>query len=467
MATIIKIKNSGLSGLPSSLATGELAYSYLEQLPIEGLVTANGGDRLYIGTGTEVNGEAADIVHIGGKYFMDMLDHQNGILNPNSALITDSYSKIDQFYVDNLKMDGNTLNVTEVNGDLHLAANGTGKVKIDSEIDLSTINVDTISSSRPDGKIFIAPTGTGYVQFSGTTSIRVPVGNTATRDASPLAGMFRFNTTTGGFEGYDGIAWNVIGSKLQDVDGNTYISPENSPGSNNNQLRLWTDGLERLRVDADGSSKFSVDLTAATPVGLQIKNNKISTFGSDVMYLDPSTGAQNTGSVVIEGNLTIKGVTTTVNSASVQSNNPTFILGMQSDSNGAETSLTAPDGLDKGMEFRWHDGTNAKSGFFGYDSSAKRFTFIEDATNTNDTFSGAASNVRFGSALVDQVSVATTSPQYVAKSILAVDGSGVGYMAGRDTLTPYNPTDTLGVGQVLQLNASGLPTFGHIDGGTY
>lgn len=461
MATIIKIKNSGLSGSPSTLATGELAYSYLQQLPIEGVVSSNGGDRLYIGTGTEIAGEATDIVHIGGKYFMDMLDHENGVLHPNSAIITDSNSKVNVLNVDSLRLDSNTLSITETNGDLHLAANGTGKVKIDSDIDLSVINVDTVSSSRTDGKIFIVPTGTGYVQFSGQNAIRVPVGNTATRDASPLAGMFRFNTTTSVFEGYDGIAWNAIGSRLQDIDGNTYVSPENSPGANNNQLRMFTDGLERLRVDNDGSSKFSTDLTAATPVGLQIKNNKISTFGTDIMYLDPSTGAQNTGSVVIEGNLTIKGTTTTVNSASVQSNNPTLILGMQSDSQGAETLLLAPDGLDKGLEFRWHNGTAAKSGFFGYDSSANRFTFIEDATNTNDTFSGTASDVRFGNALLTELSFSS----FTANSVPWIDVNGdAGFITGDDT-SIYNGGDT--TGQVLQMNSSGLPTFGHIDCGTY
>lgn len=461
MATIIKILNSGTSGSPSSLATGELAYSYLQQLPIEGLVTTNGGDRLYIGTGTEVAGEATDIVAIGGKYFTDMLDHQNGVLSPNSAVLTDSNSRVNEFYVDNLKMDGNTINITETNGDLHLAANGTGKVKIDSEIDLSTINVDTISSSRSDGKIFIVPTGTGYLQVSGQNAVRVPVGNTATRDASPLAGMFRFNTTNGGFEGYDGIAWNTIGSKLQDVDGNTYISPENSPGANNNQMRIFTDGLERLRVDNDGSSRFSADLTASTPVGTRILNNRIETFGSDILFLDPSTGAANTGSVVIEGNLTIKGTTTTVDSSSVQSNNPTFILGMQSDNDGAETPLTAPDGLDKGMEFRWHDGSAPKSGFFGYDSSAKRFTFIETATNTNDTFSGTPSDVRFGNALLTSLSFSV----FGANGVPYADVNGDAKFAIGDTVSDYNTGDV--TGQVLQMNASGVPTFGHIDCGTY
>lgn len=461
MATIIKIKNSGLSGSPSTLATGELAYSYLQQLPIEGVVSSTGGDRLYIGTGTEIAGEATDIVHIGGKYFMDMLDHENGVLHPNSAIITDSNSKVNVLNVDALRLDSNTLSITETNGDLHLAANGTGKVKIDSDIDLSVINVDTVSSSRTDGKIFIVPTGTGYVQFSGQNAIRVPVGNTATRDASPLAGMFRFNTTSNVFEGYDGIAWNAIGSRLQDIDGNTYVSPENSPGANNNQLRMFTDGLERLRVDNDGSSKFSTDLTAASPIGLQIKNNKVSTFGTDIMYLDPSTGAQNTGSVVIEGNLTIKGTTTTVNSASVQSNNPTLILGMQSDANGDETLLLAPDGLDKGLEFRWHNGSAAKSGFFGYDSSANRFTFIEDATNTNDTFSGTASDVRFGNALLTELSFSS----FTANSVPWIDVNGDASFITGDETSIYNGGDI--TGQVLQMSASGLPTFGHIDCGTY
>jgi hypothetical protein len=461
MATIIKIKNSGLSGSPSTLATGELAYSYLQQLPIEGVVSTTGGDRLYIGTGTETAGEANDIVHIGGKYFMDMLDHENGVLSPNSAIITDSNSKVNQLNVDNLRLDGNTLSVTETNADLNLEANGTGTISFNSDVDLTNINVDTISSSRTDGKIFIAPSGTGYLQITSTNAVRVPVGNTASRDASPLQGMFRFNTTTSVFEGYDGIAWNAIGSRLQDIDGNTYVSPENSPGANNNQLRMFTDGLERLRVDNDGASKFSADLTAATPIGTKILNNKISTFGADILYLDPSTGGSNTGSVVIEGNLTIKGTTTTVNSASVQSNNPTLILGMQSDSEGTETALTAPDGLDKGMEFRWHNGSAAKSGFFGYDTSANRFTFIEDATNTSDTFSGTASDVRFGNALLTELSFST----FVADSIpwINVDGD-TGFITGDDT-SIYNGGDT--TGQILQMNASGLPVFKHIDCGTY
>lgn len=463
MATIIKIKNSGTSGSPSTLATGELAYSYLQQLPVEGVVSTNGGDRLYIGTGTEVAGEATDIVHIGGKYYMDMLDHENGILTANSALITDADSKLNDLNVDNVNINSNRVSITDTNGHLFLQANGTGEVRFDSDFRGTDMFIDTIGSSRTgDGNIFIQPAGTGYVQFSSQNAVRVPVGNTSTRDASPLQGMFRFNTTTNRFEGYDGAQWNSVGGAgIQDVDGNTYVSAENTPGSNNNQVRIFTDGLERTRVDSDGSTKFSQSLTAVDAIGTRIFNNRISTFGSDILYLDPSTGAQNTGSVVIEGNLTIKGTTTTVSAASSQSNDPTMILGYQSDAEGDEVALTAPDGLDKGIEFRWHNGTAAKSGFFGYDSSANRFTFIEDATNTNDAFSGTPSDVRFGNALLTELSFTV----FTSNSVPWVNADGdTGFITGDDE-SVYNGGDT--TGQVLQMNASGLPVFSHINCGTY
>ena len=69
MASIIRIKRSTTSGNPTTLGAGELAYSAL------GNNDSNGGDRLYIGIGTETGGNAANHFVIGGKYFTDKLDH--------------------------------------------------------------------------------------------------------------------------------------------------------------------------------------------------------------------------------------------------------------------------------------------------------------------------------------------------------------------------------------------------------
>ena len=47
--------------------------------------------------------------------------------------------------------------------------------------------------------------------LSGTDSIKVSAGTTAQRNGSPVNGMFRYNTTTNEFEGYQNNAWGAIG----------------------------------------------------------------------------------------------------------------------------------------------------------------------------------------------------------------------------------------------------------------
>jgi len=45
------------------------------------------------------------------------------------------------------------------------------------------------------------------LDVSGSDGLRVPVGTTAQRPAIPQAGVIRFNSTLGKFEGYDGTKW--------------------------------------------------------------------------------------------------------------------------------------------------------------------------------------------------------------------------------------------------------------------
>jgi len=107
MASIIRIKRSGTSGNPTTLAQGELAYSYFN---------GAGGDRLYVGTGTETNGDAANHEVIGGKYYVDLLGGTGnapfGTLTANTALIADSNSKLDHLIVDNIDLNGGAITTT-------------------------------------------------------------------------------------------------------------------------------------------------------------------------------------------------------------------------------------------------------------------------------------------------------------------------------------------------------------------
>lgn len=45
------------------------------------------------------------------------------------------------------------------------------------------------------------------LDVGGTAAMKVPVGNSAERPASPTTGMIRFNSTTQKLEGYNGVTW--------------------------------------------------------------------------------------------------------------------------------------------------------------------------------------------------------------------------------------------------------------------
>ena len=124
MATIIRIKRSSVTGNPATLAAGELAYSAL---------AGAGGNRLYIGMGTETSGNAANHYVIGGTYYTGLIDASvAGTLTTNASSIPvlSATGTIDTWKVGNTQLTANTLSTTNTNGNLILNPNGTGMVQI-------------------------------------------------------------------------------------------------------------------------------------------------------------------------------------------------------------------------------------------------------------------------------------------------------------------------------------------------
>jgi hypothetical protein len=86
----------------------------------------------------------------------------------------------------------------------------------------------------------------------GTGAMVIPVGATGDRPSGDVAtGSLRYNTTSSGFEGYNGSAWSGLGGVI-DVDQDTYILAELTSGSDNDTLYLFTAGTERGVVDSSG-----------------------------------------------------------------------------------------------------------------------------------------------------------------------------------------------------------------------
>ena len=118
MANTIQIKRSTGTTAPTNLAVGELAHT-------QGTGTqGNGGDRLYIGEGSNVQEV------IGGKYFTDLLDHVHGTLTASSGVITDSSNRISGVIVGNNATAGGTVHFREGtnNGNKSLILTGAANV---------------------------------------------------------------------------------------------------------------------------------------------------------------------------------------------------------------------------------------------------------------------------------------------------------------------------------------------------
>jgi hypothetical protein len=238
-----------------------------------------------------------------------------------------------------------------------------------------TFNNNTMGVSNANGDIILDPDGTGKlsvladnVTITGDGALTLPVGTTAGRPTPNAQGMIRYNTTDSTFEGYDGANWGSLGG-VKDVDQDTYILAESSAGADNDELDFYTAGIQRAQIGATGDIKFGNTLAEFTIGGA-------------------SGDVETAGALIVGGNLQVNGSFTTVNSTTVTIDDPIFTL-------GGDTAPTLDDNKDRGIEFRYFD-TTAKIGFFGYDDNANVFTFIPDATNTNEVFSGTAGDVVFG-----------------------------------------------------------------------
>ena len=100
--------------------------------------------------------------------------------------------------------------------------NQTGNV---SNIGNLSVSNTTITTTLANGNITLAATGTGLVTIDGTLGLIIPAGNTAQRPNPAVQGTIRFNTENLRLEVYDGSEWDqVVGGVTNETlngDGST------------------------------------------------------------------------------------------------------------------------------------------------------------------------------------------------------------------------------------------------------
>lgn len=200
---------------------------------------------------------------------------------------------------------------------------------------------------------------------------------------------------------------DTIDFQVEGSTGNTVIG----------RVGQGTASVGTLTVHGDATFNREVDFTGSL-VTVGNANTDVLTVNSVSQFTDNVTVDGNltvNSNTLIEGNLTVNGSTTTINSTTQTLDDPVFTL-------GGDTAPTIADAKDRGIEFRYYDGS-AKVGFFGWDNSASRFALFHNAINSSEAFSGTRSGIDAGSLKLFDTTNSTTSS---TGALIVGGGAGIG-----------------------------------------
>ena len=140
------------------------------------------------------------------------------------------------------------------------------------------------------------------------------------------------------------------------------------------------------------------------------------------MNLDPGNDRATSGTVRVWGDLLVDGTTTTVNSTTLQVDDPVITL-------GGDTAPTSDDTKDRGIEFRYYD-TQARLGFYGWDNNYTDlggheggYRFMHAATNLSEVFIGTDSGIIAGNV---KLTTGTNSTSNTTGDLVVAGGAGIG-----------------------------------------
>ena len=265
----------------------------------------------------------------------------------------------------------------------------------------SATSIEAIAGAGAFTTLGTAQTISGVKTFSGATILGTPAsGNlsncTGTSLTAGVSGILP--VANGGTGSASGVPLTTgVSGILPVASGGTGFSTLASAGialrGANSDITSLT-GLTTALTVAQGGT--GVTTSTGTGAGVHAASPTFTgTIGCDAIT--------STGNIIVGGNLTVNGTTTTINSTTTTIDDPTFTL-------GGDTAPTADDNKDRGIEFRWHNGTAAKIGFFGFDDSTGYMTFIPEATNTSEVFSGTLGDFQatnFRGSLIGNASTVT------------------------------------------------------------
>ena len=440
MASIIRIKRSSGTNKPASLQWGELGY-------VTGIGSYGGlnqyKDRVFLGDdGTNAN-------PVGGFYYTSMMEHEPGVIPAashnsrnqdrgvvaimapatNSGLGGAESLKVNQWNVDNLRIDGNVISSTDTDGDIRLDPHGTGEVVIPDDTFLTFGDDD-------DARIEYDEDASNRVQVTGAPwTWNTPI----TVNGESIFGNVRIDN-------------NVIAT-LPGTGDTLFIDPYPDGLSNEGKVIIKGD----LQVDGTTTTVNSTSSTVNDPIlhvgDVTSERTVMQTVnsGDSVIVLDSVVGI-NVGDIIahtsISGGTSINNINTGTKAVTLDSN---VIAGISTTSQVTITHAVDTN-TDRGISFAYNTSTgvvNNKLGFFGFEDSSiassasnvnthgthgddsRRWTYIPDGTINNSVVTGTKG-------FLDIRGIYYQTGDYETGGVVYFDGNGL----QRSTNAPAAPTFT-------------------------
>ena len=410
-------------------------------------------------------------------------------LNSSGGITTtggDLYVGGDLFVLDDTNIDELTarnLNVTGIatvqdklhlldNDKLHIGGSlgdtGTG----DLYVRTSKIN---IQGANGDNEIVATQDGAVELFFNNAKKLEtridgVNVTGTTETDALLVTGVSTYQgqsnftgkmIVTGGVEIDNiGISSNIIATR-SGAGNQLYIDPYPDGLSNEGTViikgDLQVDGTQTTVNSSSVTSNETIfrlgDVTSSRTVTATVGT------GASVITLDSITGI-NTGDTLTHASLPGAG-RTTVHSYNTGSKTVS-IDGVTTAGIATATQIVITHAFDtnddRGISFQYNVGlgtANTKEGFFGYDDTNSRWTYVPDATITNGVVSGTKG-------FLDIKGVYYQSGDFATSGVVYFDSTGL----QKSTVAPAAGISTSNA--VLTTTAAGTPTWTDtLDGGTF